>query len=98
MEDDKIEALLMKIIENQNKMQSNITEIKSDIVGMKSDISEIKGKVDSIYDQTADLTEFRTGTKEHFITINKDVKLIKQKLHKTEEDVFDIKGQLKIVK
>jgi hypothetical protein len=49
MENDKIESLLLQILDNQTKMQSDITEIKE--------------KINSVYDQTADLTEFRTETK-----------------------------------
>ena len=84
MQNDKIESLLLQILDNQTKMQSDITEIKE--------------KINSVYDQTADLTEFRTETKYNFSCINKDVKYIKHKLHETEEDVFDIKDHLKIVK
>ena len=84
MENNKIESLLMQILENQTKMQSDITEIKE--------------KINSVYDQTADLTEFRTETRANFSSINKDVKFIKHKLHETEEDVFDIKDHFKIVK
>ena len=91
MENNKIEFLLVQILENQTKMQSDIT-------GMKSDITGIKEKINSVYDQTADLTEFSIETRDNFSSINKDVKFIKHKLHKTEEDVFDIKDHLKIVK
>jgi peptidoglycan hydrolase CwlO-like protein len=84
MDNNKIESLLMQIIENQTKMQTDITEIKE--------------KINSVYDKTADLTEFRTETKANFNTITKDVKFIKHKLHETEGDVFDIKDYLKIVK
>ncbi|MFT8348789.1 hypothetical protein [Clostridium saccharoperbutylacetonicum] len=112
MEDNRVESLLIQIIENQNKVQSDIvgmksditemksdiSEMKLDITEMKSDISEIKGKIDSVYEQTADLTEFRTETKEGFVSLNKDVRFIKHKIHQTEEEVFDIKDKLKIVK
>ena len=40
MENNKIESLLVLILENQTKMQSDITEIKE--------------KINSVYDQTAD--------------------------------------------
>ena len=49
MENNKIESLLVQILENQTKMQSDITE-------MQSDITEIKEKINSVYNQTADLT------------------------------------------
>lgn len=84
MDNNKIESLLLQILKNQESMQSDITEIKN--------------KIDSVYEQTADLTEFRTETKDNFNSIAKDVKFIKHKLHETEEDVFDIKDHLKIIK
>lgn len=79
-------------------MRLDITEKQVDILGLKADITEIKGKINSVYNQTADLTEFLTETKDNFTSINKDVKFIKHKPHKTEEDVFDIKRPIKIVK
>ncbi|MPM10415.1 hypothetical protein SDC9_56747 [bioreactor metagenome] len=91
MENNKIENLLMQILEKQTAMQS-------DISSMKSDLTEIKEKVSTVYDQTADLTEFRTEIKETANNISKDVKFIKHKLYETEQDVFDIKDHLSIVK
>ena len=67
---------LKDIKENQNLMQSDITEIKS--------------KVNSVYDQTSDLTEFRTETKDKLGSISKDIKFVKHKVQETEEDVFTI--------
>lgn len=84
MDNSKIESLLLQIIKNQESIQSDITIIKN--------------KIDSVYEQTAELTEFRTETKDNFNSITKDVKFIKHKLHETEEDVFDIKDHLKIIK
>lgn len=84
MDNNKIESLLMKILDNQTQMQSDITEIKD--------------KMNAVFNQTANLTEFRTETKDNFAILSKDVKFIKHKLHETEEDVFDIKDHLKIVK
>ncbi|CAG9702353.1 hypothetical protein [Clostridium neonatale] len=39
-------------------------ELKAELEPIKADIKEIKNKMDSVYDQTADLTEFRTETKQ----------------------------------
>lgn len=44
------------------------------------------------------IRDVRTETKNAFNNILKDVKFIKHKLHETEEDIFDIKDHLKIVK
>lgn len=62
MDNNKIESLLLQIIKIQESMQSDITEIKN--------------KIDSIYDQTANLTKFRT--KEDVFDIRDHLKIIKQ--------------------
>ncbi|WP_321834032.1 hypothetical protein [Clostridium butyricum] len=61
MDNNKIESLLLQIIKIQESMQSDITEIKN--------------KIDSIYDQTANLTKFRT--KEDVFDIRDHLKIIK---------------------
>lgn len=83
-----MEEVLKQIIDKLNSMGKEIN----------SRLDRIESKLDSVHAQTADLTEFRTETKENFEDVSKDVKFIKHKLHKTEEDVFDIKDYLKIVK
>ena len=45
MDNNKIESLLLQILKNQENMQADITEIKN--------------KIDSVYEQTVNLTEFR---------------------------------------
>lgn len=62
-------------------------ELKAELEPIKADIKEIKEKMDSVYDQTADLTEFRTDT-----TAKLD-KLI----NVTKDNCFEI-ANLKIVK
>lgn len=62
-------------------------ELKAELEPIKADIKEIKEKIDSVYDQTADLTEFRTDT-----TAKLD-KLI----NVTKDNCFEI-ANLKIVK
>lgn len=84
MDTNKIENLLSQILETQKTMQLDITEIKD--------------KVNLVYDQTAELTEFRTETKDQLNTITGDIKFIKHKLHENEEEVFRIKDHLKIIK
>ena len=54
--------------------------------------------MDNVYEQTADLTVFRTYTNDSLNTISTDVKFIKRKVKDTEEDVFVIQDCLKIVK
>ncbi|MBS6501615.1 hypothetical protein PMY38_10025 [Clostridium tertium] len=91
MDTNKIESLLSQILETQKTMLETQNS-------MQLDITEIKDKVNSVYDQTAELTEFRTETKDQLNTINDDIKFIKHKLHENEEEVFRIKNHLKIIK
>ncbi len=91
MDTNKIENLLSQILETQKEMQETQNS-------MQLDITEIKDKVNLVYNQTAELTEFRTETKDQLNTLNDDIKFIKHKLHENEEEVFRIKNHLKIIK
>ena len=51
----KMEELLNQILSKLDKIERNQNT-------MKYDINELKGKINAVYDQTADLTEFRTST------------------------------------
>lgn len=84
MESNKIEQLLIQLLENQKSMQSDITEIKD--------------KINLVYNQTATTCEDITTVDSKIENLSKDIKFIKHKLHETEEDVFDIKDHLKIIK
>ncbi len=95
---NEILAKLNKMEKNQSKMEENQNKMQQIQIQMQSDISEIKEKVIAVYNQTADLTEFRTETKDNFNNVSKDVKFIKHKLHETEEEMFDIKDRLQIIK
>jgi len=90
-----VEDLLKQIIDKLNSMDKKLNSMDTDL---NSRLDRIEIKLDAVHDQTADLTEFRTETKDNMDIISKDVKFIKHKLHETEEDVFDIKDYLKIVK
>ncbi len=70
---ENIEKLLKQIFDNQNDMKNDISNIRTtqgsmqnDISSIKNDISHINSKLDSVVDQTAGLTEFRTETDKNF--------------------------------
>lgn len=44
-----------------NQILLKLDNIERNQNTMKSDINELKGQINSVYDQTADLTEFRTS-------------------------------------
>ena len=93
-------------------MKNDINSTKADIVSMKSDIHSLKDdnkeiklelnkinkKLDAVFEQTADLTEFKTITSDNIESIKKDIKFVKRKVKDTEEDVFVIQDHLKLIK
>lgn len=89
------EEQILKMLET---LATTVGNIKSDIIEIKDGQKRIEQKIDSIYDQTADLTEFRTETKDVLDGVSKDIKFVKHKVQETEEDVFTIQSHLKIIK
>lgn len=79
-----IETLLQQILDSQKQMQS--------------DISEIKGKVNAVYDQTADLTEFKTSISDKLDKISEDIEYLTHKEHQTEKEVYSIKKKLEVIR
>lgn len=83
-------------------MEKEILEIlkamQSDIKDLKVGQDRIEKKLDAVYEQTVDLTEFRTETSEKIDYIAKDTGFIKHKLNRTEEDVYNIQSHLHLIK
>lgn len=81
-----------------NQILNELKDIKENQNSIQSDVSEIKSKLNSVYDQTADLTEFRTLISTKLTTVSNDIKFVKHKVQETEEDVFTIQNHLSIIK
>ncbi|OSA89541.1 UNVERIFIED_ORG: hypothetical protein B2H93_15885 [Clostridium botulinum] len=83
-------------------MEKEILELlkcmQKDIKDINTKVDRIEKKLNSVHEQTADLTEFRTETKYKLNTVSQDVKFVKHKVQETEEDVFSIQSHLKIIK
>lgn len=79
-------------------MDNEILEILKQIQAEQQKTNErlerIEKKIDNVYDQTADLTEFRTETKQGIENIQKDVNRL---TNVTKTNCFDI-ADLKAVK
>ncbi|MGL5153069.1 MAG: hypothetical protein ACRC7N_21120 [Clostridium sp.] len=74
-----------EILEILKRLESKVDNIEFDVKELKSDVKELNRKVDNIYDQTADLTEYRTSTSDNIEVIKSDVKDIKKDLCFVEE-------------
>ena len=82
----------------QSSMQNDISNIKTtqssmqnDISNIKNDICHINSKLDSVVDQTANLTEFRTEANKNFSDIKDTLKFLLHKEIETEKEIFKLK-------
>ncbi|MGL5085420.1 MAG: hypothetical protein ACRC68_06810 [Clostridium sp.] len=89
--DDKIIELLIELKEGQTKLQEGQLNIIE-----RLDILE--NKVDSVATETANLMEFRTEITNKVDNLQQKYNFQTHKLTETEEDLFEIKSHLKIVK
>ncbi|NLL07086.1 MAG: hypothetical protein GX270_15195 [Clostridiaceae bacterium] len=85
-----IEALTGKV----DNMAKDIGVMKTDISMVKTDISEIKQKVNAINDQTADLTEFRTETREKLELIENGIEVLGKEDFKNKVELIEIKKKI----
>jgi len=67
---NKILELLNQLLDGQSKTNERL--------------DRIEGKIDSVIEQTADLTEFRTETKDKLDNIDTEIKGIRQDLNAVE--------------
>lgn len=84
---EPIKETIKDIQAEQKKTNERLTSLED---GQK----RIEKKIDTIYDQTADLTEFRTETKQGIENIQKDINKL---TNVTKTNCFDI-ADLKAVK
>ncbi|MBY7026377.1 hypothetical protein HYI08_14330 [Clostridium botulinum] len=56
-----------------NILKSDVSSTKIDAIKLQSNVSNINKKLDTIYDQTANLTEFSTETKDNLNSISEKV-------------------------
>lgn len=101
MENEKLFKLMEKMYSEMHEGFKNVNE-KIDNLDSKVDkgFSEINTRIDDLSSGIGKMVadevagELSIQLKE----LKTDIKFIKHKLHETEEDVFDIKDHLKIIK
>jgi predicted nuclease with TOPRIM domain len=74
-----------ELLENLSKLfDEKLKPIQDDIKDMKSSQSRIEKKLDAVVEQTADLTEFRTETRDKLDNIVTEVTAIRRDLTNVE--------------
>ncbi|WP_072890255.1 hypothetical protein [Tepidibacter formicigenes] len=89
------DELLKQILDKINSIDTRLDNIETDIKDLKQGQQEIKDHLIQLDSQNAErhITAFSK-----LESVDKEVRFIKHKLHQTEEDVFDIKDHLKLIK
>ncbi|SHI07395.1 hypothetical protein SAMN02745207_04219 [Clostridium grantii DSM 8605] len=76
-----------------------LQQILSELKELKSGQARIEEKLDSVYDHTVKSAEDITETNMKLVDqVIDDIDYLKHKEHKTEEDLYKLKKNLKIVK
>lgn len=75
-----------------------LTKIQNDIIEVKSDVKYVKEKIDNVYEQTYDLTEFKTKVDMKLEEIHDDIDFVKHEEFETKQDLFKLKKNLKVIK
>jgi chromosome segregation ATPase len=91
---EKFTALDQKV----TGLDEKVTGLDEKVTNIQSGQIRIEKKVNAIFDQTADLTEFRTATNGSLTELKRDVSFLKHKLQQNEEEIFDIKNHIKLAK
>ena len=75
-------------------LKTDVSALKTDVSTLKTDVQEVKRLSSAIFDQTADLSEFKTSTTESLGRIEKELNEIETV---TAKNCFDI-TKLKAIK
>lgn len=88
MDNNKIETLLMQILENQASMQSDIKELTSKVDSIKDQIIEFEAKTATYHIETLN----------NFNEVNENIDFLTHKESQTEKEVYSIKKKLQVIK
>lgn len=77
-----------------NEILEILKDMQKDIKNINTKVDRIEKKLDGVHDQTADLTEFRTETKEGIGAIRNDISKL---TNVTKDNCFEI-ANLKAIK
>ena len=76
------------------KILKLLEELSSDVKEIKIDVSDIKQKVNAIYEQSADLTEFRTETRQNLEKIENGIEVLGKEDFKNKVELVEIKKKI----
>lgn len=84
--------ILQQILDELKIIKTDVSDLKTDVSGLKTDVSSLKAgqeriekKLDSVYEQTADLTEFSADA-------NTKLDNIHNRIHKLSSDFITVEA------
>jgi chromosome segregation ATPase len=83
-----------KILKAIEALTGKVDNMAKDIGVIKTGISEIKQKVNAINEQTADLTEFRTETRQKLERIENGIEVLGKEDFKNKVELVEIKKKI----
>lgn len=90
--------ILKSDVNSLRKGQDTLSEgqdmLKSDVNSLREGQERIEKKLDSVVEQTADLTEFSNSTHQNFSDIKDTLKFISHKETENEKDIFLLKDKI----
>lgn len=88
LKDIKADVNTLKV--DANTLKVDVNTLKVDVNTLKEGQCRIEAKLDSVYDQTADLTEYRTESLDVLNRIEEDVDFLTHKETQNEKMLFNL--------
>jgi len=92
--EEKILKALEALNGNFETLNKKVDDMAKDIKVLKTDVSDIKHKVNTINDQTADLTEFRTETRQKLEKIENGIEVLGKEDFRNKVELVEIKKKI----
>ncbi|MEW9123864.1 MAG: hypothetical protein AB2421_14230, partial [Thermotaleaceae bacterium] len=77
--------------EKVNRIDERVNHVDEKVNRIDERVNRIENKLDCVYNQTADLTEFKTETFQNFLDIKDTLKFVLHKEIETEKEIFTLK-------
>lgn len=78
-------------------LKSDVATLKSDVAALKADVRRLEGRMDAVYEQTAELLEFKTEMTEKIDTIINDNKSLQEIIGEHEIAIRSLRRKLGMV-
>lgn len=93
-----MEKILKEILGEIKEIKTEMSSMNQRIGNLEAGQDRIEKKLDTVYEQTATLTEFRTEVNQKLDNLTDDVEFLKHKEYEHEQDIFRLKRNIQVSK